>query len=659
MNATPLPTTGNPTTAHVINNQRVLFIARALVWGITLLCLTTAILIIPILFDNFNHPSPEQAEAIAQIGSTAIVLAIFKIVLIVVINLAFFGVAGIILMRRSTDRMGLFTVVFLITFGVGAGISYEVDFAILIKTMGFFFQAITLLAYLAFFTFFLVFPDGRFVPRWSWLLYIPGCIIIIPWNVLPPTSPLSPLSWSPLLFIPIFIIVWGGCFGVQVYRYRRVSSPAQRQQTKYFLYGAFLTLVANVTFWSVNSILFTSQMDAVLRLWLEIFQRLAALSLMAIPVSLGFAIFRFRLWDIDLIINRSLVYGAITLVIVFIFFVATLLLQIIIGKQQPIVAAIIAVIVSGLSYNTLKGKAQHIIDRRIYGLRFDLNQLNAAQALPQVQNPGALTGRKLGVYNVLDVLGKGGMGEVYKAQGDSKTVALKILPDELARQEEFRTRFQREAQTLQSLDHPNIVKLFSSGDADGTIYIAMEYIQGQELKDAIVEQTALSPQEARRILNHLADALDYAHEKGLVHRDIKPSNIMLRVGPDQETHQAVLMDFGIAKIKDARTRYTGSGAIGTIDYMAPEQIMTAKEVDKRADIYALGIVAYEMLTGKRPFEGNAAQVMFAHIQQPAPDPRETHADIPRSMAKAIMKALDKDPNERFQSAGEFVAAFNP
>jgi eukaryotic-like serine/threonine-protein kinase len=120
--------------------------------------------------------------------------------------------------------------------------------------------------------------------------------------------------------------------------------------------------------------------------------------------------------------------------------------------------------------------------------------------------------------------------------------------------------------------------------------------------------------------------------------------------------QVVLMDFGIAKIRDAVTRYTGSGAIGTIDYMAPEQIVAAKEVDKRADIYALGVMAYEMLTGEKPFTGGAAQVMFAHLQQPAPDVYDTGQDIPMSAAHAIQRAMAKDAQDRYASAGEFVAA---
>ncbi|MCX9079943.1 MAG: serine/threonine-protein kinase, partial [Candidatus Methanoperedens sp.] len=172
------------------------------------------------------------------------------------------------------------------------------------------------------------------------------------------------------------------------------------------------------------------------------------------------------------------------------------------------------------------------------------------------------------------------------------------------------------------------------------------------------EHNTLPADQACTLIRELAAALDYAHAQGLVHRDIKPSNIMLRLKPDSETHEAVLMDFGIAKIQDARTRYTGSGAIGTVDYMAPEQIMAAKEVDHRADIYALGVVLYEMLTGQRPFQGSAGQVLFAHLQQPPPDIRSINPDLPRSIAHAVTRVLSKDPNDRYDSAGAFAEALN-
>jgi len=161
----------------------------------------------------------------------------------------------------------------------------------------------------------------------------------------------------------------------------------------------------------------------------------------------------------------------------------------------------------------------------------------------------------------------------------------------------------------------------------------------------------LSVETLRPLMNQFADALDYAHARGLVHRDIKPSNVMLR-----GENELVLMDFGLVKLNDSETRLTGSGAFGTIDYMAPEQILAASEVDHRADIYAVGVMLYEMLTGVRPYQGGAGQVLFAHLQQPIPDPRQLLPELPQSVARAVMQALAKNPNERHTSVGQLAAA---
>ena len=363
------------------------------------------------------------------------------------------------------------------------------------------------------------------------------------------------------------------------------------------------------------------------------------ITLLLIPIGFAFAALHYRLWDIDLTLNRSLVYAVVTAVLgaLFLaaFFIAQLLLSSILGTQQAAAAAAISAAITVLCFNPARKRVRALIDRRVYHFRFDLDELTQAQKPVQITSPGALTGKTLGVYQLLGVLGKGGMGEVYQGKQGDQLAAIKILPSELAAQPDFVKRFEREAKTLAAIDHPNIVKVYDSGQSDGIYYMAMEFIVGQELSAVIRQRTKLPFEEVRPFAGDFGSALDYAHVHGFVHRDIKPSNVMLRQASNPARPEVVLMDFGIAKIQDAQTSLTGTGAIGTISYMAPEQISAASAVDGRADIYALGVVLFEALTGELPFRGSPAQILFAHLQQPPPDAREIVASIPREVAHAI------------------------
>ena len=184
-------------------------------------------------------------------------------------------------------------------------------------------------------------------------------------------------------------------------------------------------------------------------------------------------------------------------------------------------------------------------------------------------------------------------------------------------------------------------------------YMAMDYVQGIDLHQQLKSHGWTPLDETLRIARDVGAALAVAHAEGFIHRDIKPSNIMLAQTSTTEAIRVILMEFGIIKLQDANT-LTGTGAIGTIDYMAPEQIVSARQVDFRADIYAMGAMVYEMLSGKPPFRGGAAQVMFAHIQQPPPDIRDEDDAIPRHVALALLKALAKEPDERFDGVLSFV-----
>ncbi|MFZ5903237.1 MAG: serine/threonine protein kinase [Chloroflexota bacterium] len=267
-----------------------------------------------------------------------------------------------------------------------------------------------------------------------------------------------------------------------------------------------------------------------------------------------------------------------------------------------------------------------------------------------------LTGQSLGRYQILERLGEGGMAVVYKAYDTrlESEVAVKIIRTEnLAPSILTRAlkRFEREAKSLAKLTHANIVRVLDYGEHEGKPFLVMPYLPGGTLKQRL-QGRQMPYQEAVRILIPICRALEYAHEQGMIHRDVKPSNILITQSGDP-----MLTDFGIAKIIDeeATMDLTGtSSTIGTPEYMAPEQI-TSKNVDHRADIYALGIVFYEMVTGRRPFRADTPMaVLFKHASEPLPRPKQFAPSLPDEIEKILFKALTKKPEDRYQSMSEMV-----
>jgi hypothetical protein len=261
---------------------------------------------------------------------------------------------------------------------------------------------------------------------------------------------------------------------------------------------------------------------------------------------------------------------------------------------------------------------------------------------------------KFGKYKIIEEVGRGGFADVYKAIDTTldRTVALKFLEPRLLLEPTFVERFQREAKLAANLKHPNIVIIHEFGWEAGTVYMAMEFLEGQPLKEVILEEGALPPKRIVNIVGQIASALDYAHGRGLVHRDIKPSNVM--VGADDHV---TVMDFGIAKAATL-TALTATGRIfGTPEYMSPEQAEGVEEPDARSDVYSLGVVVYEMFTGKVPFSGTTPlSIMRGHTDKPLPRPSEINPDVPSAVEAILLKALAKKREERYQSAGEMAAA---
>jgi serine/threonine protein kinase len=256
-------------------------------------------------------------------------------------------------------------------------------------------------------------------------------------------------------------------------------------------------------------------------------------------------------------------------------------------------------------------------------------------------------------YEITDEIGRGGMGVVFRGRDVRlrRSVAIKLLPPELAFRDEVRSRFLREAQTAAQLSHPNVVPIYSVDEVDGLVFFVMALVEGESL-GAHIKREGRAPLEfARRVLRDVADALSYAHARQIIHRDIKPDNILM----DRVTGRTLVTDFGIARAAEGDSRLTATGiTIGTPAYMSPEQAIGEREIDGRSDVYSLGVVGYQMLTGDLPFSANnTPSMLMKHINQ-APRPiRELRPDIPAGLERGIERAMAKQPDQRWADATAF------
>jgi serine/threonine protein kinase len=270
----------------------------------------------------------------------------------------------------------------------------------------------------------------------------------------------------------------------------------------------------------------------------------------------------------------------------------------------------------------------------------------------------ALTpGTTVAGYRIEALIGRGGMGAVYRAEeeGLGRKVALKVIAPELASDERFRERFLRESRIAASLDHPHVIPIYQAGDVDGLLFLAMRYVEGYDLANLIAEHGALDPKRTVDLLSQIAEALDAAHEKGLVHRDVKPSNVLIAEAAGKE--HCYLGDFGLTKRTGSLSGVSVAGEIvGTLEYVAPEQI-TGDALDERADVYSLGCVLYECLTGQSPFpRATDVALLWAHVHEEPTPPSQARTDLPKELDTVLARALAKEPGRRYRSAGELLAA---
>jgi len=264
-----------------------------------------------------------------------------------------------------------------------------------------------------------------------------------------------------------------------------------------------------------------------------------------------------------------------------------------------------------------------------------------------------LIGKNLGQFEILQEIGRGGMATVYKSRQQSmnRIVAVKVLPQHLLHDPGFYERFEREVEVISTLEHPHILPIYDYGQSDGVPYIAMRFLGGGSLEDQIRRQGPVMVDDLERPLRQIAQALDYAHKQGIIHRDLKPGNIMLDEGGN-----AYLSDFGIARVMGSEM--TGSMIIGTPSYMSPEQA-NGLPIDARADVYALGVVLFELITGRLPFQAETPMaVLLKHINEDVPPIADFREDVSVVVEEVVRKATAKDPDDRFSSAGDMALAFS-
>src|SRR3954469_7192967 len=256
-------------------------------------------------------------------------------------------------------------------------------------------------------------------------------------------------------------------------------------------------------------------------------------------------------------------------------------------------------------------------------------------------------------YLVDGEIGRGGSAVVYRGTDLKlgRQVAIKVLPPELAYNESVRTRFIREAQTAAGLSHPTLLPIYSVDEKDGIVYFVMGLVIGQSVAAHLARDHRWSADRTERVLREVADALAYAHSRGVVHRDVKPDNILI----ERDSGRALVSDFGIARASEGESRLTLTGvAVGTPAYMSPEQALGERELDGRSDLYSLGVVGYHMLVGEQPFKASSAAAMLVkHVSEIPPRVRQKRPDVPAYLAVAIDRALSKRPEDRWANASEF------
>ncbi|MFN8399617.1 MAG: protein kinase [Anaerolineales bacterium] len=625
------------------------------VWG--LIVVYTVMVLGTVLSPQFMM-FKDASMARILLGIPALLQTIIDYGVDLLLLFGFSVIAIILIVNRSDDWFAILTSLFLIVFG--ARITNLVNNIAL--TPGYETQGGLILALgdIGIVLFSMLFPNGKFAPKWMKFL-VPLLIITMLGIYLFPNTSFYWVKMRDNGYYFLVTVTWYMVgLGSGIYRYYRSSTLAQKQQIRWIFIGTMGPFVWFILFQALSYLFPVLTTSEVASASFQAISRLAGIFMfLMLPLFVAISIVQARLFDIDMIINRSLVYGILTiglgLTFGLVFVFGSAIFRSMHASDQFFFVAVIFSVAAGAGFQPLRKKLQRFVDRFFYHIQIDY-QKTPLEARAEADT-NVDSGITLSSYRNLKLIGHGGMAEVYRATDSTGrgTVAVKILRAALAGDEQFQKRFMREAEIVNRLEHPNIVRVTDFGEERGMYYIVMEMLSGPDLNHLIRQEKRISLSNTVNLLRGIADALDYAHANGLIHRDIKPSNVML----DSSTipSRSVLTDFGIAKMLDAHTRITNTaGMLGTFDYMAPEQIQASADVDGRADIYALGVMTYQMLTGRLPFERpDTGAILLAHLNSPPPDAREVIQDLPRPAARAVQKAMAKNLHERFPSAKEFIA----
>ena len=609
---------------------------------------------VPLLFQSAAAPGDMPMGNLDKVAFT-----LFDIAIDIFLQLGFILIAVVLFVRRSDDWFAIFISIFMLTFG--GRISNIINIAA--TTPGYETQAGLILALgdISIVLFVLLFPTGSFSPKW--MRYFVPLLVLTMFGIY--VFPEAPFHWIKLGTSKYLIITSSWyliSFFSSGYRYWREAGVRQKQQMRWTLLGTLSPFVWFLLF-NIIPALFQTQIDTSMlgSTIYEILLRVSSLfAFLLLPLFITLAISRSKLFDIDLLIHRSLIYGGLTVGLVFVFALAlgimSLIFRSVSSGEQSMLAVTISAVGAGAFFQPAHKKLKRLVERSIYHIKIDYEAPTLDQPISHDQHQTAIT---LSNYKNLKLIGRGGMASVYRSEDPvtGQRVAVKVLANNLAEDNQFQRRFMREAETVSSLSHENIVRILNYGEEEGTYFLVMEYLSGPNLHSLLKDEGRINLDRSLILLKSIASALDYAHQRGFVHRDVKPSNIMLDKSRDAE--RAVLTDFGIVKIADANTRITASRVLGTFDYIAPEQIQSSEAVDGRADLYALGVMTYQMLTGSVPFQRpNTGALLLAHLTAPPPDVREMVPEMPSEVSYAIQRAMAKMPEERFDTALDFINALD-